>query len=163
MTPSSSCASSKLPFNRSAKQQSARHGKDGQPQRALYLRRQEYFAYILETIRHEALQGRVYTLTEFHKAFRFHPTIGGSRLKERLQQMVWAGYIKFFRDAYAYGLTPYPSSSYGYLYVPQMLLKDSLRGLKRPVFPTHEVSLCQPLHAVDKRWLEKEYTSQMPF
>lgn len=91
---------------------------------------------ILQIIFDEALQGRVYTSTQFAEVFENKSGLGGDRtIRNRLSVLASKSYVRYFQNANDYGL-PNPSrTKFGYLCVEEMDLQ-TMDGLKR-VLPTH--------------------------
>ena len=91
---------------------------------------------ILQLIYEEALQGRVYTATQFAEVFENKSGLGGDRtIRNRLSVLASKSYVRYFQNANDYGLPKPSRTKFGYLCVEAMDLQ-TLDGLKR-VLPTH--------------------------
>jgi len=78
---------------------------------------------ILQILFEEAAAGRCYTTNQFAEAFEGQAGLGGERtIRERVSALSTQGYIKYFRNAADYGLTP-ARTKYGYLCVEAMVLR----------------------------------------
>ena len=78
---------------------------------------------ILQILFEEAAAGRCYTTNQFAEAFEGQAGLGGERtIRERVSALSTQGYIKYFRNAADYGLTP-ARTKYGYLCVEDMVLR----------------------------------------
>lgn len=102
---------------------------------------------ILQILFQEAARGRCYTANQFAESFEGKAGLGGERtIRERISALSTQGYIKYFRNAADYGLTP-ARTRYGYLCVEGMVLRtpagepdvDTGEVLMREavVLPTH--------------------------
>ena len=81
---------------------------------------------ILQILFDEAAQGRCYTANQFAEGFEGKAGLGGERtIRERLSALSTQGYIKYFRNASAYGLPP-ARTKFGYLCVEGMVLLSVL-------------------------------------
>ena len=105
---------------------------------------------ILQIIFDQALQGRVFTASQFAQVFENKCGLGADRtIRERLSVLASKGYIKYFQNADDYGLRKPGRTKYGYMCVELMDLQ-TLEELKR-VLPTHYKSLADgvPLRVED--------------
>ena len=91
---------------------------------------------ILQIIFDEAMQGRVYTASQFAEVFENKSGLGGDRtIRNRLSVLASKSYVRYFQNANDYGLPKPSRTKFGYLCVEDMDLQ-TLDGLKR-VLPTH--------------------------
>lgn len=91
---------------------------------------------ILQILFEEALQGHVYTSSQFAQAFENKSGLGAERtVRERLSVLATKGYIKYFQNADDYGLRKPARTKFGYMCVEEMDLQ-TLDDLKR-ILPTH--------------------------
>jgi putative DNA primase/helicase len=102
---------------------------------------------ILQILFEEAAQGRCYMAHQFAETFEGQAGLGANRtINERLSVLATKGYIKYFRNAGAYGLPSMRGSKHGYLCVEDMVLRTEgkpdpetgeLSVTDVPVLPTH--------------------------
>ncbi|WP_054075464.1 AAA family ATPase [Comamonas testosteroni] len=93
---------------------------------------------ILQILFDEAAQGHCYTANQFAEGFEGKAGLGGERtIRERLSALSTQGYIKYFRNAADYGLTP-ARTKFGYLCVEGMVLRTST---SEPDFDAGEVPM----------------------
>jgi hypothetical protein len=75
---------------------------------------------ILSLLYEEALEGRLYTSTQFAEKFESKSGLGGqTTIRERISVLATKGHIKFVKDGACFGL-PYCRSKFGYLVVDGM-------------------------------------------
>jgi putative DNA primase/helicase len=80
---------------------------------------------IIRLIFEEARQGRIYTANQFAESFENKEGLGSARtIRDRISTLATKGYVKFFKNADAYGLPLLPRSRQGYLCVDGMTLKS---------------------------------------
>jgi hypothetical protein len=78
---------------------------------------------ILQSLADEAEAGRLYSITAFAETFENRGGLGGAdTIRDRINVLASKGYIRFLRDASAFGL-PYTRSKFGYLVVEGMVLR----------------------------------------
>ena len=88
---------------------------------------------IVRLLCEEGAQNRVYTARQFSDRFENHGCLGSSRLiRQKLQGLIDANMIKFFKNGDAYGFQLPKGTQRGYLWVDGMSLPDG-----RPIQPTH--------------------------
>lgn len=88
---------------------------------------------IVRLLCEEAAQNRVYTARQFSDRFENHGSLGSSRLiRQKLQGLIDANMIKFFKNGDIYGFQLPKGTQRGYLWVDGMSLPDG-----RPIQPTH--------------------------
>lgn len=88
---------------------------------------------IVRLLCEEAAQNRVYTARQFSDRFENHGSLGSSRLiRQKLQGLIDASIIKFFKNGDVYGFQLPKGTQRGYLWVDGMFLPDG-----RPILPTH--------------------------
>lgn len=88
---------------------------------------------IVRLIYQAAQQGQVFTVNQFADTYENKAGLGSNRgIRDRLNVLATKGYVKFFRNADAYGLPNAQRSRHGYLCVEDMTL-----GQNQRVFPTH--------------------------
>jgi len=76
---------------------------------------------ILDILYAQAAEGRLYTTMQFAEAFENQADLGSKHtIRERLSVLATKGYVKFLRDASAFGY-PTTRSRFGYLCVPEMV------------------------------------------
>ena len=103
---------------------------------------------ILQLLYDEAMDGQVYTATQFAERFENSAGLGGrSTISERISVLTTKGYIKFFRNPEEHGLPELSRRRQGYLCVEAMQLGksqdvvDDVTGevseVIHPLLPTH--------------------------
>ena len=103
---------------------------------------------ILQLLYDEAIEGQVYTATQFAERFENSAGLGGrSTISERISVLTTKGYIKFFRNPEEHGLPELARRRQGYLCVEAMQLGkaqdvvDDVTGEVtepiHPLLPTH--------------------------
>ena len=102
---------------------------------------------ILQILFEEGLQGHCYTANQFAEKFEGKAGLGGERtIRDRISALATQGYIKHFRNAGDYKLSP-PRTKYGYMCVEGMLLRthDGEPDLDTGEVPMKEVRVL-PTH-----------------
>ena len=90
---------------------------------------------IVQLIYDCALQGNVYTVTQFAEAFENKAGLGGkATIIDRIGVYATKGYIKFFKNSKDYGLASAFRSKYGFMCVQDMLLQT--QGGLQDILPT---------------------------
>ncbi len=88
---------------------------------------------IVRLIYQAAQQSQVFTVNQFAETYENKAGLGSNRaIRDRLNVLATKGYVKFFRNADAYGLPHAQRSRQGYLCVEDMTL-----GQDQRVLPTH--------------------------
>ena len=88
---------------------------------------------IVRLIYQAAQQSQVFTVNQFAETYENKAGLGSNRaIRDRLNVLATKGYVKFFRNADAYGLPHAQRSRQGYLCVEDMTL-----GQEQRVLPTH--------------------------
>lgn len=103
---------------------------------------------ILQLLFDQALEGRVYTVTQFAEQFENKAGLGSKDgITERISVLATKGYIKFCRNTKAYGLPPAHRSKFGYMCVQDMRLGGSVERID-PITGevTEEVNIIMPTH-----------------
>jgi len=125
---------------------------------------------ILQILYDEAAKGRCYLSGQFSMTFENQGGLGADRtIRERIAVLATKGYIKFFRNAEAYGLPRRKGNRQGYLCVEDMRLKritgepdpetGELPEEDVPVLPTHylcpQTGICLPVEN-PQEWVYQE-------
>jgi hypothetical protein len=127
---------------------------------------------ILDLIASEALEGRVYTASQFALRFEDALKLGSeTTIRRRIKAYACKGWIKFFDNHKDYGL-PAPATRQGYICVRDMLFTtDKVREnpdtgqeeyITKTILPTHyKHSGSSTMERVENPniWLEEEYSS----
>ncbi|MBL8641914.1 MAG: AAA family ATPase [Alphaproteobacteria bacterium] len=80
---------------------------------------------IIRLIFDEAKHSRIYTANQFAESFENKEGLGSARtIRDRISALATKGYVKFFKNADAYGLPLLPRSRQGYVCVDGMTLKS---------------------------------------
>jgi putative DNA primase/helicase len=80
---------------------------------------------IIRLIFDEAKNSRIYTANQFAEGFENKEGLGSARtIRDRISALANKGYVKFFKNADAYGLPLLPRSRQGYVCVDGMTLKS---------------------------------------
>lgn len=80
---------------------------------------------IIRLIFDEAKHSRIYTANQFAESFENKEGMGSARtIRDRISALANKGYVKFFKNADAYGLPLLPRSRQGYVCVDGMTLKN---------------------------------------
>lgn len=80
---------------------------------------------IIRLIFDEAKHSRIYTANQFAESFENKEGLGSARtIRDRISALANKGYVKFFKNADAYGLPLLPRSRQGYVCVDGMTLKN---------------------------------------
>ena len=99
---------------------------------------------ILQLLFDEAVNGRVYTATQFSERFENRAGLGGrSTISERISVLTTKGYIKFFRNPEEHGLPELARRRQGYLCVEGMQL-----GAAEDVVDEVTGEVTQTVHAI---------------
>ncbi len=99
---------------------------------------------ILQLLFDEAVNGRVYTATQFSERFENRAGLGGrSTISERISVLTTKGYIKFFRNPEEHGLPELARRRQGYLCVEGMQL-----GAAEDVVDEATGEVTQTVHAI---------------
>lgn len=99
---------------------------------------------ILQLLFDEAVNGRVYTATQFSERFENRAGLGGrSTISERISVLTTKGYIKFFRNPEEHGLPELARRRQGYLCVEGMQL-----GAAEDVVDEATGEVIQTVHAI---------------
>ena len=78
---------------------------------------------ILQILYEEGFQGHCYTANQFAEKFEGKAGLGGERtIRDRISALATQGYIKHFRNAADYKLSP-PRTKFGYMCVEGMVLR----------------------------------------